>query len=309
MRISIITGTILSIALVACGGGTSVDGRPRIVATTTQVGSIVAELGGDDIQSTILLPPGVEAHDFEVTPTAAAAIEDADLIIRSGAGLEGWLDDALETIGGDVAIADLSEGIELREPEGEHGEGEHDHGTTDPHYWLSGPNAIRMVENARDALIKAVPAAEAAITDRAEGLLDRLKAADDEARRLIGEIPAARRGIVTNHDALGYFIEEYELRFVASIFPSLDVAADPNPADLAELVETIRSEQVVAIFSESGVNPDLAETLAAETGATVVDEPLYVDSLGAAGSGVETLDAMLVHNATVIHDALVDGAP
>lgn len=318
MRVSIIFSAV-ALVLAGCGANAGADDdRPRVVATTTQVGSIVRELGGDDISLTVLLPAGAEAHDYELTPEAAAAIEDADLILRSGAGLEAWLDDAIETIGGDARTADLGEGIELREPEGEagdeddHGDGEdtrdeddHGHEDADPHYWLSGPNAIRMVENARAALVVAVPDAEAAIDGRASALRSRLEEADAEARRLIGEIPEANRGIVTNHDALGYFIDEYGLRFVASIFPSLDVSAEPSPAELAELVDVIRAEGIVAIFSESGVSPELAETIAAETGARVVDEPLYVDSLGGEGSGVETLDAMLIHNATVFRDALV----
>ena len=312
MRISIIKAAspVVVLLLGACGLGNegSAGDRPGVVATTTQVGSIARELGGDDVQVTVLLPAGAEAHDFELTPAAAATIEDADLILRSGAGLEGWLDDALETIGDDAAVADLSSGIELRSADEGHedaegGDDEED-GHVDPHYWLSGPKAKQMVENARDALTAAAPAAEAAISERAAALIERLDAADAEVRRLIAEIPEANRGIVTNHDALGYFIEEYGLRFVASVFPSLDVSAEPNPSELATLVDTIRAEGVVAIFSESGVNPELAEILAAETGAQVVEEPLYVDSLGAEGSGVETLDAMLIHNATVIHAAL-----
>ena len=63
-----------------------------MVATTTQVGSVAEEVGGDDIDLTVLLEPGVEAHDFELTPEDAAAIEDADMLLVSGAGLETWLD-------------------------------------------------------------------------------------------------------------------------------------------------------------------------------------------------------------------------
>ena len=80
--------------------------------------------------------------------------------------------------------------------------------------------------------------------------------------------------------------------------------AEPDPAQLAALADTIRSEGVTAIFSESAVNPRLAQAIADETGARVVDEPLYTDSLGPPGSGADTLDGMLLHDARVIHDAL-----
>jgi ABC-type Zn uptake system ZnuABC Zn-binding protein ZnuA len=195
-------------------------------------------------------------------------------------------------------VLDLSEGIELWAPAG-------DNAGVDPHYWMSAPNAIVMVENARDALVGAAPAAADAIGGRAEVLIGRLGAADAEIRALIDEIPADRRKVVTDHDALGYFIEEYGLEFVGSVFPSLDVSADPSARDIEELVNLIRENDVTAIFAESSVNPQLAEAVAAETGATLSDEPLYTDSLGPPGSGADTLDGMLLHNARVIHDGLL----
>jgi zinc/manganese transport system substrate-binding protein len=305
--ITFATGLLLTVVVAGCSAGGTEDASGdglHVVATTTQVGSIAEEIGGDKIALTVLLQPGVEAHDYEMTPANAAAIEDAALILRSGAGLESWLDDALATIGTDAVIVDLSEDVQLREPgEGEPGGNEQ----VDPHYWLSGPNAIQMVRNAVAALDEASPSDAAAFDQHAESLIGRLETADAEVRELIAEIPEERRGIVTNHDALGYFIDEYGLRFVGSIFPNLDVSAEPSPRDLAELIETIQREKVVAIFSESAVNPELAQTIASETGAQFVDEPLYTDSLGPPGSGADTLDGMLLHDAQVIHDALADG--
>ncbi|MEX1072603.1 MAG: metal ABC transporter substrate-binding protein [Chloroflexota bacterium] len=270
------------------------------MATTTQVGEATRAVGGDLIQLTVLLTPGAEAHEFEITPPLAAAIEDADLILKSGAGLEAWLDDSLATIGGADRVRDMSAGIDLRSPADAAAPDE-----LDPHYWLTAPNAIHLVENVRDALTDVSPGDAAAFEAGAASYITRLDNADAEIRRLMDEIPAANRGIVTNHDALGYFLNEYGLRFVGSVFPSLDVSAEPNPAQLAELADTIRSEGVTAIFSESAVNPRLAQAIADETGAQVVDEPLYTDSLGAPGSGGDTLDGMLLHNAQVIHDALI----
>ena len=308
-RITPVTGLLLAFTVAGCSAGGTDDadgGGLRVVATTTQVGSIAEEVGGDAIELTVLLHPGVEAHDYEMTPANAAAVEDAALILRSGAGLEAWLDDALRTIGTDAVIVDLSEGVTLREVgEGEPGDEGDQH--VDPHYWLSGPNTIQMVRNATAALDEASPSDAAAFDERAASLIGRLETADAEIRNLVAEIPEDRRGIVTNHDALGYFIDEYGLRFVGSIFPNLDVSAEPSPRDLAELIETIQREGVVAILSESAVNPELAQTVAAETGVQFVDEPLYTDSLGPPGSGADTLDGMLLHDAQVIHDALAEG--
>lgn len=294
---------ILAVVMVLAACGTGLPGPSgeglRVVATTTQVGEAARAVGGDLIQLTVLLSPGAEAHEFEITPSAAVAIEDADVILKSGAGLESWLDDALTTIGGADRVRDMSVGIALRAPPDAATPDE-----VDPHYWLSAPNAIRLVENVRDALIAALPAGSAEFEAAAAAYVARLTAADAEVRRLIDEIPPGRRGIVTNHDALGYFLAEYGLRFVGSVFPSLDVAAEPDPGQLADLADTIRSAGVTAIFSESAVNPRLARAIADETGARVVDDPLFTDSLGPPGSGAETLDGMLLHDARVIHDAL-----
>ena len=288
----------VALLLAACSPAASDDGRPQVVATTTQVGQVAAELGGNAIQLTTLLPPGAEAHDFELTPEDARAIERADVILKSGAGLESWLDRVLQTIGGEDRVRDMSEGVPLRTIE-EEGRQE-----TDPHYWLSGRNAILMVENVRDALVAVAPESAEDIRARADVYSARLHEADGEVRSLMQQIPEERRGIVTNHDALGYFIEEYGLRFVGSVFPAMDVSGEPDPAELAALADTIRQAGVIAIFSESAVNPHLAEAIAQETGAQVVDEPLYTDSLGPPGSDGDTLDGMLLHDARVIHDAL-----
>jgi ABC-type Zn uptake system ZnuABC Zn-binding protein ZnuA len=165
-----------------------------------------------------------------------------------------------------------------------------------------------MVNNTRDALTAALPDAASGISQRAAAYVARLEAADRQIRTLIDEIPEESRGIVTNHDALGYFIAEYGLVFVGSVFPSMDASSEPDPGQLAELADTIRQAGATAIFAESAVNPQLAEAIAQETGARVVDEVLYTDSLGPAGSGADTLDGMLIHNATVIHDGLIGGS-
>lgn len=307
---------MLGLVVTACAGTPVDDGRLRVVATTTQAGSVAAEVGGDDIALTTLLAPGVEAHDYQMTPADAAALEQADLILVSGAGLETWLEDALAATGGEERVRDLSEGVQLRVPAGD--EPDHDHGEdggeevhdedeaeeVDPHYWLAAEPAMVMVANVRDALSAADPQHADAYAARADELIGRLDAADREIRELMAAIPEERRRIVTDHDALGYFLDAYGLTYVGSIFPSLDVSSEPSARDLEELTHVVEEQGVVAIFSESAVNPRLARAISEETGARLVDEPLYTDSIGAPGSGAETLDGMLLHNARVIHDGL-----
>lgn len=293
-----LVAALASTLIVACATGPDPSGGElRVVATTTQVGAAAQEVGGDAIALTVLLAPGVEAHDFELRPEQGAALEQADVILVSGAGLEDWLADTIAAIGAEDRVRVMSEGVPLRTDEAT--------GAVDPHYWLSAPNAVTMVENVRSALTDADPGGADGYGDRAAAMIERLESADAEVRALIDAVPVGERGIVTDHDALGYFIDEYGLRFVGSVFPSLDVSAEPSAQEIEELVALIHEEGVTAIFTESSIDPRLAEAVAAETDARLVNEPLYTDSLGPAGSGADTLDGVLLHDARVIRDGLL----
>ena len=188
-RLVVFAGLISGvIATTACSAGTPspTDGRLRVVATTTQVGEAARGVGGDDIALTVLLKRGAEAHEFEITPTAAAAIERSDLILESGAGLEVWLEAALTTIGGADRLRDMSTDIALRAPDDPAQSEE-----VDPHWWLTAPNAIQLVEHVRAALTAARPDLTDAFAARAAAYVGRLQAADVEIRRLMAEIGRA----------------------------------------------------------------------------------------------------------------------
>ena len=303
-----LTAVLVLVGCAAAPPGASPGGAlPIVVATTTQVGSLASEIGGEQIDLSVLLEPGIEAHDFELSTSDAAALERADVILKSGAGLESWLDDALETIGDADRVRDMSAGVTLREGSGDaHEEEEAGHEEEhDPHYWLSAANAILMAQNVREAITEVAPESADLFAERTDAIVARLERADTQIRVLIDEIPEGDRKLVTDHDALGYFAEAYGLEVVGFVFPMSDVAAEPSAADIAELVAAIRENNVRAIFPESAVNPRLAEAVAEETATLLVSEPLYSDALGPAGSGADTLDGMLLHNARVIRDALI----
>ena len=108
-------------------------------------------------------------------------------------------------------------------------------------------------------------------------------------------IPAANRKLVTNHDALGYFIEEFGLTFVGSVIPSMDSAAEPSAKEIQELVNKIKEQKVKAIFTETSINPKLAEQISQEAGVKIFSN-LYGDSLGESGSEGDTYLKMMLSN-------------
>lgn len=280
-------------AAAACGddddGGA---GGLRVVATTTQIGALVREVA-PGVDLTVLLSAGADAHDFEPSPRAIAAVGDADIVFRNGLGLDSWLDDMIEGAGGDATVVLATRGVNVLAVDGE----------DDPHVWHDPANVKLMVDNVAAALTEADPAHAAVFAANRDAYNARLDQVDAEIAALIDAIPAANRTVVTNHDSLGYFIQRYGLEFAGAIIPGGSPDAQPSAQSLAELTATIRSSGVKAIFAESEVDPKVAEQLANDTGVEVV-EGLYADSLGGPGSGAETVDGMLLANARKISEAL-----
>lgn len=279
----------------ACGSGDDDSSAElRVVATTTQIGSIVEEVAGDAVDLTVLLPAGADAHHFELNPRILADVNAADLVLRHGMGLDDWLEDAIEGAGGGAEVVSVTTGITPRKDAG---------GADDPHVWHNPAYAKVMVDNVVAALSEADP--ENAATFRAGG--DRYKAVldetDAEVRAILDAIPEDDRKLVTNHDAFGYFLDHYGLELVAAVIPSSNKDAQVSAKELAELHDLIKAAGVKAIFAEEEVDPAIARELSRDTGVTIV-EGLYADSLGEPGSGADTIHAMWLFNARKIAGAL-----
>lgn len=188
----------------------------------------------------------------------------------------------------------------------EHEEGEehaHDHGEFDPHIWQNPQNVIVMTENVRDALIEADPANADTYTANAAAYIAELQALDTEIEAAVSAVPVESRKLVTSHDALGYFADRYGFEVIATVLPATTEATDPSAGEMAELIETIQSSGVSAVFIENVSNPDLMEQIADAAGVEVA-AGLYTDALGEVGSEGDTYLKMMRYNASVITDAL-----
>ena len=283
-------------------------GRLRVVATTNIVGDVVAQVGGDKIDLTVLMGVGVDPHTYVPAPKDVAAVHDADVVFANGIGLEEFLDEMLQNTGGDAVEVYVSNGLELlvrgagHEQEGGGEErDEHENGTYDPHVWLSVPNVIQWVQNIEKTLSELDPDNRAVYATNAGEYIEELEELDRWVEEQILTIPEAHRKLVTNHPAFGYFAARYGLEQVGAIYP-INPSSEPSASSLAALEDMIHEFDVPAVFTESTVNPKLAGQVAQDTGAKLV--PLYTGSLGGLGSSAESYIELMRYNVNAIVTAL-----
>jgi zinc/manganese transport system substrate-binding protein len=321
LRQVFVTVLVVVSLLAACGsedsGGAGTDteaavgGRIAVVTTTTHIADFARQVAGERADVTSLLPANADAHDYEPTPRDVERVADADLVLQHGMGLDEWAAGLINDSGTRAMVVTVTSGIttlvpgedEHDEDIDEHAEDDHHHDGDDPHVWFDVANAKVMVENVRGALIEVDPDGAATYEANTTAYLGQLDELDTWIREQIATIPEDQRKLVTNHDAFGYYVHAYGLEFIGAIIPSLDAQAQPSARETAQLVDRIREENVKAIFTETSINPNLANRIASEAGVIVVDN-LYGDSLGEPGSGADTYIGMMRTNTTAIVEGL-----
>ncbi len=271
----------------------------RVVATTTQLGDLVRQVGGPAVEVTQILRPNTDPHDYEPRPQDVLRTADAAVVFVSGDGLDHWMGDVVQQGGGDPAVVDLSRG--LPHPLAGDGEGE-DAAREDPHWWHDPRNVEVAVRRIRDALVAADPALTAPVDARAEDYLGQVRATDAAIARCLSAVPRAQRQLVTDHDAFGYFARRYGITVVGAVIPSQTTQAQPSAGDVSRLARLVRAQGVKAIFPEHSVNAKLAQAIARQSGARA-DLELYGDTLGPPDSAGGTYLGMERANA----DAMARG--
>jgi len=267
--------------------------RLRVVATTAQVADFVRQVGGERIELKRLTPANVDPHEFEPRPSDARAIAGAELVFRSGAGLDDWLGELAEQAGGGARRLDLSARVPLL--------------GRDPHWWQDPRRAAIAVASIRRALSAADPAGRTVYSRRAALYSERLLTLDRHLERCVRRLGRRQRRLVTNHDSFAYLAQRYGLEPVGTVIPSRSSVGQTSSGELAELVSTIRRTGVRVVFAERSAPADVARNLARETGARVVAS-LYADALGPLGSRGATYLGALRADVEAIVDGLSGGA-
>ena len=237
----------------------------------------------------VLIPAGIEPHDWEPTAQDMAKISDADVLVYNGAGMEGWAQQVIDSASGSKLITveaskglDIMEGTEEEEEEEhaheegeaageaehdhddtEHGEEAHDHGGLDPHVWLDPALAVQEVRTIEAALSAASPDHAAAFKANSEVYIAKLQQLDQDFKD--GLKDSKRKDFITQHAAFGYLAREYGLTQVP--IAGLSPEQEPSAAQMAGIVEFAKEHDVKTIFFETLVSSSVADTIAQEIGA------------------------------------------
>ncbi len=307
---------LLLITLVACGGTgdapsvsetiptlTPANLEPgeklRVVATTSIIGDVVAQVGGDAIDLIILIAPGIDPHGYEPAPQDIVQIEGAHVVFSNGLGLEQGLLDTIRVAGKTAPLVPVSAGVEVIESPGIHG-GDQPHAAADPHTWMDPHNVVIWVENISAVLSQLDPPHAQDYASRAVTYTKQLKALDAYIQEQVDRIPLQNRKLVTNHEALGYFARRYGFEVLGAVYIGASTLSEPTAGDMAQLLDLIKAEGVRAIFVETTASDKLAQAIAKEAGYEIAVYTLYTGSLGEPGSGADSYIGMMRANIDTI---------
>lgn len=262
-----------------------------IAATTAPVYEFTQRLcRGTDLTVTRLITETVSCvHDYTLSVKQVKAVEGAELVILSGAGLEDFMEDLLSG----KATVDSSHGITLAgcEHDHDHGDHEHSHEESDPHIWLSPENARIMAKNICDSLSSRYPQYQAVFETNLQQLLADLQALEDYGHQQLKDLRT--RELITFHDGFSYFAAAFDLTILKAV--EEESGSEASAAELKELCGLVREHQLPAIFTEVSGSTSAAEILSRETGVSVF-------TLDMAMSG-SYFDAMY-HNIDTVKEAL-----
>ena len=285
--------------LAACGQGGSAAGAgggPIVVATTTQVADLIRAVGGSRADVRQILTPNSDPHAYEPRPSDVRAVAGAKVVVRSGGDLDDWLAGVLRNAGSDARTVELIKAVHTRRGEG----------AIDPHWWQDPRNAKIAVARIRNALAAADPSGRATYTANAAEYLSRLRRMDRAIAACMRRIPARKRRLVTDHDALGYYAHRYGIEVIGTVIPALSTQAQASAGAVARLVRTIRRTGVTTIFPESSASAKLEQAIARDARAHV-GPPLYADSLGPSGSAGATYLGSLAANTRALATGFAGG--
>lgn len=283
--------------LTGCSQSAKETDKLEIVTTFYPIYDFTNNVVGDNATVKMVMPLGIDAHDFEPSPQDVAAIHDADVFIYHGAGMESWVDSILSTINTEkITVIELSSVVDLLEnsnndhDDHEHADHDHDghddhehadhdheghnHGAFDPHTWLSPKNAIKEVSLIRDTLIEIDPDHKDNYISNATRYLEQLNVIDSDFESL--KTSKHHKDFLVDHQAYGYLARDYDLHqqgLMASMLKE-----EPTARELEDILDSIQENDIQAFFVNPTNSMKLIDVIKKETNIKVL--PLHtIESL------------------------------
>lgn len=237
--------------------------KVKVVTSFYGMKALVEEIGKDKIEIHNIVPEGTEPHDFEPKAKDMINIEEGNIFVINGAGMEGWSEKVLKSIKNtNLEVVEASKGIELirtKEHEGEAKE-EHEHGEYDPHTWLGIETAKIQGKNIMEALAKVDPNNKNYYEENYKSFEASMNDIINIYKPKFNELSS--RKFVTGHATFGYLCRDLglEQNSIEDVFAE----GEPSPKKLEELVKYVKENKVKVIFTETLVSPEISQTLARE---------------------------------------------
>ncbi len=266
MRRVLATLAVITLLSGWAAGAPAPSDKVAVVASFYPLYHFARQVGADRVTIRNLVPAGAEPHDYELTPRAVIAVNEARLLIYNGAGLEPWVQKLLSQIPARVVKVNASSGIQLMRI----GSGEN-RGQIDPHVWLDPVLAQRQVDNILAGLVQADPSGRPIYEANAAAFKTRLGALHERIQRVLA--PCRKKVFITSHAAFGYFAARYTLTQLA--ISGVTPEGEPSAAKMREILRIVRQHDIRVIYYETLVSPRVAAAIAREVGArTLVLNPI-----------------------------------
>ncbi|MGW1818516.1 zinc ABC transporter substrate-binding protein AztC [Streptomyces sp. NPDC002125] len=304
LLLTLVTFCVVATTATACAPG---DERARVVVTTNILGDITREIVGDEADVSVLMKPNADPHSFGLSAVQAAELENADLVVHNGLGLEENVLRHVEAAHGSgvatFAAGEAADPLTFRA--GEEGGSDDESGEPDPHFWTD-PDQVRKVAGLiADQVVEHVDGVnEKTVRGNAAHYDEQLAGLTTWMEKSFADIPDGRRALVTNHHVFGYLADRFGFRVIGAVVPSGTTLASPSSSDLRSLTQAMEKAQVRTVFADSSQPTRLAEVLRQEMGGDVQIVPLYSESLTERGKGAGTYLEMMRANTSAIAQGL-----
>jgi len=296
-KLKAIFALLLIICISVCLPGCTTQEAANIVATTLPVYELTAILcAGTDLTVSRLITEEISClHDYTLQVSQMRMIEAADVVVLSGAGLESFLGDTLDSAKKQI---DASAGISLLcSKQTHHHNHDHDHdhkhdGEYDPHIWLDPVLAKQMAANIYEKLVEIYPEHADHFLENHYNLQARFDKLSEYAESQLSVLTC--RELITFHDGFTYLAQAYDLSILHAI--EEESGSEASASELIELIGIVQKHKLPGIFVEHSGSVSAAKIISAETGAKIY-------SLDMAMSGTSYFDAMY-HNIDTLKEAL-----